>query len=564
MSLFKWLLWQHRAWLAFVLASSVCSAAVGVSVIAYVNERLPDTERPLGETVTEFALLLLLLFVTGTVAQLAMSVLGHRAVYRLRRSLVKRVLDTDVERLEALGLPRLLTSLNGDTSHITSAFVGLPAVVYGSTLSVGGFAYLAWLSRPLFLATGFWIALTVVVAWWLLKHTHRHVELAREAEERLYEDYRMVVEGRKELSLNRARAKHVYERDFEPNAAASRRHEIRGDLFNVLNDNWVNGMALGAIGLALVLSRTYGWASSDAAATFALTVLYLRTPLTNVMAALPSLVAGSVALRKVSALELAPFEPEFRAADPAEVGFHSLRFEGVTYRYPGEANDRGFELGPLNLTVQRGEILFLIGGNGSGKSSLARVLSGLYAPHAGRVFVDDVLLADGDRTRLRSLFSSVFSDYWLFRSVLTGTGAANDAEVARWLTRLELSSKSSSKEGRLSHVLLSQGQRKRLALLVALLEDRPILLLDEWAADQDPAFRELFYTELLPELKAAGKTVIAITHDDRYFGVADRIMKGEAGTFVELTHSRVRPLDADAAKVRPSAGPELTSVPQPG
>ena len=85
-------------------------------------------------------------------------------------------------------------------------------------------------------------------------------------------------------------------------------------------------------------------------------------------------------------------------------------------------------------------------------------------------------------------------------------------------------------DGRFSTLDLSTGQRKRLAMVAALLDDKPIYIFDEWAADQDPGFRRYFYEGLLGELKARGKTVLAVTHDDRYFGVADRVVKrGEGG-----------------------------------
>jgi putative ATP-binding cassette transporter len=78
------------------------------------------------------------------------------------------------------------------------------------------------------------------------------------------------------------------------------------------------------------------------------------------------------------------------------------------------------------------------------------------------------------------------------------------------------------KDGRLSTTRLSAGQRRRLALLQVFLDRRPVVALDEWAAEQDPIFRRVFYTELLPELQRRGATVVAITHDDRYFHIADR------------------------------------------
>jgi putative ATP-binding cassette transporter len=93
---------------------------------------------------------------------------------------------------------------------------------------------------------------------------------------------------------------------------------------------------------------------------------------------------------------------------------------------------------------------------------------------------------------------------------------------------------------RLSDVRFSQGQRKRLALLMAAVEQRDCLLLDEWAADQDPQFRQFFYHELLPALQSQGKTIIAITHDDHYFDRADRLLKMDAGCLTEVDGQTAR------------------------
>ncbi len=179
-------------------------------------------------------------------------------------------------------------------------------------------------------------------------------------------------------------------------------------------------------------------------------------------------------------------------------------------------------------------MVILIGGNGSGKTTLAKVLTGLYQPDSGAILLDGVPVTELDRDRLRRLFSAVFSDFHLFPTLdgLSGPGASLDAEANALIAKLELAHKVSVTGGVLSTRALSQGQRKRLALVVAYLEDRPFYLFDEWAADQDPLFREVFYRRLLPELRARGKAVLAISHDDRYFDVADRCVKLENGRLV--------------------------------
>jgi putative ATP-binding cassette transporter len=201
----------------------------------------------------------------------------------------------------------------------------------------------------------------------------------------------------------------------------------------------------------------------------------------------------------------------------------------VEHSYFSEAEGRLFTLGPLNLTIEPGTLLFIAGGNGSGKTTLGKVLAGLYAPHTGEILLNGEPVSQCSLDAYRQYFSAVFSDFYVFETLL---GIPSDA-IRKYgpgmLNRLRLDRVTQIHDGRFSRVDLSQGQRKRLALLTAFLEDRPFYLFDEWAADQDPVFREIFYREILPSLRSAGKTVIVITHDDRYFSTADRLISLENG-----------------------------------
>ncbi len=185
---------------------------------------------------------------------------------------------------------------------------------------------------------------------------------------------------------------------------------------------------------------------------------------------------------------------------------------------------------PIDLSLKRGELVFLVGGNGSGKSTLVKVLTGLYAPTKGTIELDGRVIDDTNREWYSQHFSAVFSDFYLFDDLLGLDGPDVDARAGRHLVRLELDRKVRVEGGVFSTTALSQGQRKRLALLVAFMEDRPIYVFDEWAADQDPHYREIFYRELLPELRAQGKTVVVISHDDRYYGLADRVIRLDYGS----------------------------------
>ncbi|MGH7968533.1 MAG: cyclic peptide export ABC transporter, partial [Limisphaerales bacterium] len=220
--------------------------------------------------------------------------------------------------------------------------------------------------------------------------------------------------------------------------------------------------------------------------------------------------------------------------DQAEsvASFERLDLKSVLHSYHVEQDDTQFVLGPVSLTFRPGELVFLVGGNGSGKSTLAKIIAGLYIPEAGEMRLDGKLVTDANRDEYRQLFSAVFSDFYLFEHLLGLERPDLDAQARGYLEQLHLNHKVRIRNGALSTTSVSQGQRKRLALLTAYLEDRPFYLFDEWAADQDPHFKSVFYTQLLPELKARGKTVLVISHDDRYFHVADRILKLDYGKLV--------------------------------
>jgi putative ATP-binding cassette transporter len=214
--------------------------------------------------------------------------------------------------------------------------------------------------------------------------------------------------------------------------------------------------------------------------------------------------------------------------------FEKIEMRKVMFHYVDKSSEAVFEVGPIDFTLHSGDLVFITGGNGSGKSTFLKLLAGLYEPDSGEILLDGVRVDDSNRETYRALIAAIFVDYHLFRR-LYGIIDADPGELARLLTQFRLHDKTRLIEGEFSTLDLSGGQRKRLALVVSLLEDRPILLLDEWTADQDPDFRRKFYDELLPTLQQVGKTVVVITHDDRYLDELDlpaRRLRMDEGRFV--------------------------------
>jgi len=525
------LVWRQYRWpFVAVLALSLASAAMGIGLIAFINQRLIESVDLSVAVLPEFLGLLLLLMAVTLGSQLALTTLGHHFVYRLRSEFIKRLLDTPVERIEQLGSASLLAGLTSDVRNITIAFVRLPELVQGIILTVGSCLYLAMLSGKMLLITAIWMALTIWGGFLLVSRVYKHMATLRETEDKLYADFQTVLEGRKELTLNRERAEHVFEKMYLPDAREYRHHIIRADTFHLSAVNWSNIMMLGAIGLVFWMANGLGWANTNIAATYSLTLLFLRTPLLSAVGALPTLLTAQVAFRKLKQFALAPYRPEFPRPQIFP-GWQTLELRDVTFKY----QDNEFAIGPINMTLKRGELVFLIGGNGSGKSTLAMLLTGLYQPLNGEILLDGKPMAQDKPEDYRKLFSAVFTDVWLFDELLGPEGQqADPALVEKWLEQLKMSHKLELENGKILNLKLSKGQKKRVALLLALAEERDILLLDEWAADQDPHFRRDFYQVLLPLMQQMGKTIFAISHDDHYFIHADRLLEMRNGHLSEL------------------------------
>ncbi|MCJ8274071.1 MAG: ATP-binding cassette domain-containing protein [Psychrosphaera sp.] len=268
-----------------------------------------------------------------------------------------------------------------------------------------------------------------------------------------------------------------------------------------------------------------------------LILIFLVGPITFIMNTFQTLSRGKVSYQMLQSLKmLNEAEPEPKAKSKVESAapveqksWKVLKSNAVCYRYKS-GDDFEFSIGPVELQINRGEIFFIRGGNGSGKSTFAKVLVGLYRPQEGNISLDDTPITSENLQWYRNHFATVFSDFYLFEHILDSNGELVVADkVKDQLKTLKLDDKVTIKDGKLSTTRLSQGQKKRLAMLLAYAEDAAIYVFDEWAAAHAPTFREYFYTELLPELKSKGKTVVAITHDDKYFHLADRLCTFDMG-----------------------------------
>jgi putative ATP-binding cassette transporter len=262
---------------------------------------------------------------------------------------------------------------------------------------------------------------------------------------------------------------------------------------------------------------------------FIMILLYIIAPMTAIMDSLPDMLRLKVSWNRIQQfMRDIPETPNavIRGAVSVDNSVESIMVESVTFSYEKMNDEQPFIVGPINFMAKKGEIIFIIGGNGSGKTTFAKILTGLYPHYQGKVTINGLPVTTND---LGEYFSVVFADYYIFKKLYEVNTADKKAMIDTLLGIFHLESKVKIENNSFSTIDLSGGQRKRLALLRCYLEDKPIFLFDEVAADQDPEFRKYFYKSLLPEMKQKGKIVIAITHDDHYFDVADKIMKFDMG-----------------------------------
>ncbi|MEK6296921.1 MAG: cyclic peptide export ABC transporter [Paraburkholderia tropica] len=524
MPLIASLIRSSRWLLPLALLVSLVSGFANAALVALINQALQASGAQLVQLGVRFALLAALVLATRVGSQTLFMYLGQRVKARLRMQTIGRIAAASFRDLERCGAARALGALTQDLDSIVVFFVSLPSIAMQGAVIAGCLAYLGMLSLPIL-----GVALAVLGAGTFGTHlvgsrALRHLRASREREDELLRQFRALFDGAKELKLHRARADAFVGGQLAPHVEAVRAQRTRGYVLHALAASWGNLLLFGFVGLTIfVLARLFD-ADAHVMSGYALVFLYLIMPVEGLLAALPAISSARVAFERIGKLEAALPPEQGRLADvgtnvaqAAQPAFSRIALEGVEHRYVRENEDGFFTLGPIDLTFRAGETVFLVGGNGSGKTTLAKLLVGLYAPERGRLLVDGAAVDDATRAAYRQYFSVVFSDFHLFDSLL-GLSAG----------RIQ--------DGAFSTLALSQGQRKRLALLVAFLEDRPFYVFDEWAADQDPAFKDVFYRTLLPELKTKGKTVLVITHDDRYFDLADRLIKLDSGR-IGATHS---------------------------
>ncbi len=504
--------------------SGVCSALL----IRMINEAVTGK----GVSLESFIALTIASLITTVSSQYLLIRLAQNSIYELRLRLSKAVLSTPLATLEQLGANKVLATLTEDVQTIANTIFILPFVCIDLALIGSCWFYLASQSLPVFLAMLFCVGFATVTVQALLGNARKYLKESRDENDTLLKHFGSLTAGTKELKLSGLRRRSFLEDDLGPSAARAKGYQIRAlTLFSVAT-GWGNLLLFFIIGMILfALPKLLKDVTPEVLSAYSLTIIFLMVPFGNLFQRLPFLMQANVALAKVDDMGLTlESQAETNAltqtratSSPAK----SIALSSIVHQYQGDKEDAPFTLTIPKLEIPAGQLVFIVGGNGSGKSTLAKILMGLYPPETGTIAWDNKIVTAADLPEYRENFSAVFADFHLFDRVLETPETKERSQV--YLEKLQIAHKVSIQDGILSTTALSTGQRKRLALLNAYLEDRSVYVFDEWASDQDPVFRELFYHTILQELKAKGKTVIVISHDDRYFNVGDRLIKLDYG-----------------------------------
>jgi cyclic peptide transporter len=510
-----------------IVLMSVLSGLANVVIIIMVTSSLNTTTK-LKYIIFYYALALLVYLLTRRFVQIRLVRLTRGLVYDLKIQLIDKIFSTSYQKFEKIERGRIYTTINDDINTIGESTNVFMMLITSIITACGAFLFLAFIAFWATLLTILLIVSLAALYSMVAQQSNRYFKEARDERNVFMGLVNGMIDGFKEIGLHRNK-KLAFKNDV---AASAHAYKIKMSLADI---KFVNAFLVGESLLVVLLGMVaFGMPElfpdieNYTLMSFVIILLYLIVPINAILSYLPGMMQFRIAWDRIRGFtrdipaNLDLSQPLRTLIAPVE----SIRLEGVRFQYRDQDDKHFFAVGPIDLEVRRGEILFIIGGNGSGKTTLAKLLTGLYEPDAGMVLINDQPV---EPSRLGEYFSTVFSPSFLFQKLYNIDTQARQEETNQYLQMLDLDGKVTIDDNRYSTIDLSGGQRKRLALLQCYLEDSPICLFDEWAADQDPEYRHFFYRTLLPEMKRNNKIIIAITHDDHYFDVADKVLKMNQG-----------------------------------
>jgi putative ATP-binding cassette transporter len=529
MKLLVYILKQSAATVCICAITSAISGAAFALLIALVHRVLTQAQPP-QNAVALFLGLVTLALISGMVAQWQTAKLAQATRAKLADHLARSMLATPLQQLEHLGESQLMAALTAEIHALVSAISGLPQIMINLSIVAVGVVYLLMLSPLGFLTVCSFMIVGMGAYALLLRKANRPVQQAQQRQLELFESFQGISAGAKELKLNGPRRYDFLQQILQARLHQLQHANMQAERYFVFANTAARFIFFALVGLLVFLLPNLQPLSNETLLGYSLFVFYFMGPLSIIMGQVQTFAKANAALKSLDQMQLNLAHPIH--SDPPKwrtIPWQSLQIQNLTHQYTSDSSDDHFQLGPIDLNLERGKVYFIVGGNGSGKTTLLKLISGLYLADQGNIQLGEQPITAENLDNYRQHFTGVYGDFYLFEQLLGIRASDRDQRAQAYLEKLKINHKVSIQDGTFSTLALSTGQRKRLALVVAYLEDRDIYFFDEWAADQDPEFKRVFYRELIPELKARGKTLLIISHDDRYFDLADEVIKLETG-----------------------------------
>ena len=479
-----------------------------------------------------FVLDLILLTYTKQYALKQATIAAEDAIHNVRTRVTNKLRHTELSYIETAGHAAIYTRITQDTSLISESAIMLINACQQIIVVFMCLFYIAWLSMPGFLLTIGILGIAILMYFYNSAFISAKLHEASGKEATFFNGIKSILLGFKEIKINRKKNDALFSH-IETISSEVKEIKISAGLHFVLDLMFAQtSFFILCAGVIFVLPSISA-INLGQVVGITIAILFLFAPLGIVINAFPMFVRANVAVENIYQLE-----DEIDAASKKDMNiethapiFENIEFDQINFHYPEQNGGSIFGVHALNFKINKGEIVFIVGGNGSGKSTMLKLLTGFYYPSSGNIYVNGQPLDAQDYIHFRELYTIIFTDFHLFDH-LYGVDSIDYPRVDALLKTMELDKKTTFKNDSFSNTDLSTGQKKRLAYIASVLEDKQIFIFDEWAADQDPEFRKYFYEVLLKELKVKGKTVIAVSHDDRYFSVADKVLKMECGRIV--------------------------------
>lgn len=466
------------------------------------------------------------------------SILAGEIVNKVRIEIIGKIRFSELRFIETVGKGEIYNRLTEETGTLYRTIPSFPMAGEGMVSFAAIFVYMMFISHVGAILMVVLLALGAILYTLASIPAKKKLAASRTKEVQLLDRLNDVLSGFKEIKINHRKNEDLFA-DYK--AIAKEAEKLKSEAMKTFNDTFllVNISFLCMIGVIIFWLPLTDLIENDKVVSLVSSLLFLWGPMIMAFAIMPQYFMVTVSIANIENLSdlIDQFDFDKPEETPDAPEFNAIRLSSLEFRHKGKSGEVLFQLGPLDFSFKKGEVIFIVGGNGSGKSTLMTLLTGLYYPENGSIYLDQNVVSPRDYSAYREMFSTIFTDFYIFKK-LYGLEHIDENEVNDLLWKMQLEKKTEYVNRKFTNTNLSTGQRKRLAYITGLLEDKSIYVFDEWAADQDPEFRKLFYNQFIDDMRLMGKTVIAVSHDDRYFHTADRIIKMEEGKIISDTNGR--------------------------